>query len=154
MQHSKISVRRGTLKDAEAIVSWQVQMALETENKNLDLETVQKGVDYLMRNEALGEYLIAEVEGKPAASALLLKEWSDWRNGFVIWVHSVYVEESYRRSGVFSEIYSAIKSQVQRESLLKGIRLYVDKTNERAQKVYENLGMNGDHYRLFEWMKD
>ena len=36
---------------------------------------------------------------------------------------------------------------------LRGLRLYVDKTNTRAQKVYENLGMNGEHYHLYEWMK-
>jgi len=30
----------------------------------------------------------------------------------------------------------------------------VDKTNKNAQKTYENVGMNGEHYQLFEWMKD
>jgi len=36
---------------------------------------------------------------------------------------------------------------------LNGIRLYADKTNVAAQKTYENLGMNQDHYVTFEWMK-
>jgi hypothetical protein len=29
----------------------------------------------------------------------------------------------------------------------------VDKTNEIAQKVYSSMGMNGEHYKLFEFMK-
>ena len=35
-----------------------------------------------------------------------------------------------------------------------GIRLYVDKTNHNALKTYSSLGMNGEHYSMFEWMKD
>jgi ribosomal protein S18 acetylase RimI-like enzyme len=41
----------------------------------------------------------------------------------------------------------------QRNDSIRGIRLYVDKTNTKAMKVYEKLGMNGEHYGLFEWMK-
>jgi RimJ/RimL family protein N-acetyltransferase len=36
---------------------------------------------------------------------------------------------------------------------VRGIRLYVDKRNTRAQQVYARLGMNGEHYQVFEWMK-
>jgi len=32
------------------------------------------------------------------------------------------------------------------------LRLYVDTSNTRAQAVYAALGMNGDHYRVFEDM--
>ncbi len=36
---------------------------------------------------------------------------------------------------------------------IRGIRLYVDNRNVAAQKVYARLGMQGEHYRVFEWMK-
>ena len=36
---------------------------------------------------------------------------------------------------------------------LRGLRLYVDGRNKAAQRVYERLGMDGEHYRVFEWMK-
>jgi hypothetical protein len=32
------------------------------------------------------------------------------------------------------------------------LRLYVDTSNVGAQAVYTALGMNGDHYRVFETM--
>ena len=34
-----------------------------------------------------------------------------------------------------------------------GIRLYVDNKNEIAHKAYDSIGMDGDHYRVYEWMK-
>jgi ribosomal protein S18 acetylase RimI-like enzyme len=34
---------------------------------------------------------------------------------------------------------------------LLGLRLYVEKDNINAQKVYERTGMDGEHYRMFEW---
>jgi len=37
---------------------------------------------------------------------------------------------------------------------VSGIRLYVDKTNTNAIKVYNSVGMDGEHYRVFEWMKE
>ncbi len=42
---------------------------------------------------------------------------------------------------------------VERAEDVVGIRLYVDKRNLNAQKVYTSLGMNGDHYTTYEWMK-
>ena len=39
------------------------------------------------------------------------------------------------------------------EPSIRGIRLYVDERNRTAQEVYTRLGMNGEHYRVFEWMK-
>ena len=34
-----------------------------------------------------------------------------------------------------------------------GLRLYVEADNINAQKTYEAMGMNSDHYRMFEWLK-
>jgi ribosomal protein S18 acetylase RimI-like enzyme len=50
-------------------------------------------------------------------------------------------------------MYQHIHQLVSEDHELKGIRLYVDKTNQAAQQVYSGLGMNGDHYTVFEWMK-
>jgi len=33
-----------------------------------------------------------------------------------------------------------------------GLRLYVEADNVYAQQVYEAMGMDGNHYRTFEWM--
>lgn len=134
------------------IVDFQLKMAKETENLLLDKHTVAKGVDAVFDDPAKGRYYIAENNGQAIASLLTTYEWSDWRNGKVIWLQSVFVIPEFRRKGIFRQMYSYIKNYVEQTENLCGIRLYVDKTNEKAQKVYANIGMDGNHYRLFEDM--
>ncbi len=80
-------------------------------------------------------------------------EWSDWRNGTVWWIHSVYVEPSLRGRGTYSGLYRHVQALVTQDESLRGLRLYVDRRNASAQKVYSKLGMSDEHYQLFEWMK-
>jgi len=54
---------------------------------------------------------------------------------------------------VFKKLYLNLEKQVEQSPELAGIRLYVDKQNKSAQKVYEKLGMNKHHYELYEWLK-
>ena len=84
---------------------------------------------------------------------LIIREWSDWRAAFVLWIHSVYVIKEFRGQGVYKTLYKSIKDMVQKSDEFAGIRLYVDKTNLNATKVYEKLEMNDEHYNLFEWLK-
>jgi GNAT superfamily N-acetyltransferase len=148
-----IKIRPGLLFDIQAIADFQVKMAFETENMKLDPPTVIKGVTAVLDDPSKGKYWLAELNGKVVGSLLTIPEWSDWRNGTVLWIHSVYVPPENRKSGVFKKLYSHLKTMVETTPDLRGLRLYVDKTNQPAQKVYEALGMNGEHYHLFEWMK-
>ncbi len=50
-------------------------------------------------------------------------------------------------------MYNYILSSVKENDSVSGIRLYVDITNLAARNVYSKIGMNGDHYQVFEWMK-
>ncbi len=149
-----ILIRPGLLFDIETIADFQVQMAWETEKLKLDTPTVQNGVSAVFDDPSKGKYWIAESGGKVVGCLLTIPEWSDWRNGTVLWIHSVYVLPAYRKSGVFKALYSHLKNLVQTGNDLRGLRLYVDKSNLNAQKVYESLGMSGEHYHLFEWLKN
>jgi ribosomal protein S18 acetylase RimI-like enzyme len=148
-----IKIRPGLLFDIDIIAEFQVLMAAETENMKLDPPVVQKGVSAVMDDPSKGKYWLAEVEGKVIGCLLTVPEWSDWRNGTVLWIHSVYVHPDFRKNGVFKAMYAHLTKMVNESSDLRGLRLYVDKTNLKAQKVYEALGMSGEHYHLFEWMK-
>lgn len=149
-----IKIRPGLLFDVDVIADYQVKMAFETENGlELDPPTVNKGVQAVMDDPSKGKYWLAEVDGSVVGCLLTVPEWSDWRNGTVLWIHSVYVRPEHRKHGVFRALYSHLKDMVSSSSELRGLRLYVDKTNLRAQSVYESLGMSGDHYHLYEWMK-
>lgn len=148
-----IKIRPGLLFDIQVIADYQIKMALETENMKLDPATVEIGVSAIFDDPAKGKYWLAELNGNVIGCLLTIPEWSDWRNGTVLWIHSVYVHPDHRQNGVYRSLYGHLKKMVQESKEFRGLRLYVDKTNMRAQKVYEALGMSGEHYHLYEWMK-
>lgn len=146
-------VREATIKDVESIVKFQLQMADETEGIELDKQTVTKGVSAVLQDNTKGQYYIAEIEGNVVSSLLTTFEWSDWRNGTILWIQSVYVVPEARRKGIYRNMYSHIKKLVLADDNLNGIRLYADKSNTAAQITYKTLGMSPDHYVTFEWLK-
>jgi ribosomal protein S18 acetylase RimI-like enzyme len=146
-------IRDAFLDEYTIIADFQKMMAKETENLELNDNIVKKGVKAVFENPEKGKYYVAEENGVVVASLLTTYEWSDWRNGTVLWIQSVYVMPDFRKSGVFKKMYSHIQEIVNSGNEFSGIRLYVDKTNVNAQKVYEKVGMNGEHYILFEEMK-
>ncbi len=149
-----LMIRKGIQRDAETIAAFQMAMAMETESVILDRQKVLAGVKHVLENPSLGYYLVAESNQAVAGCLMALYEWSDWRNGWVLWIHSVYVAPDHRRLGIFQAMYETIRAQVASERDLYGIRLYVDGRNHRAMEVYRRCGMDDSHYALFEWMKD
>jgi GNAT superfamily N-acetyltransferase len=148
-----IKIRPGLLFDIPHIADFQIQMALETEDLQLDPAVVEKGVSAVFDDPGKGKYWLAEVEERVVGCLLTIPEWSDWRNGNVLWIHSVYVLPDFRKQGVFRQLYLYLKSMVASSSELRGLRLYVDKSNHSAQMVYEQLEMSREHYYLYEWLK-
>lgn len=150
---SPITCRRATEHDVETIARFQEGMARETEGIELDPPTVRRGVAALFADPGLGHYWLAEADGKVVGSLMITFEWSDWRARMVWWIQSVWVEPEWRRRGVYATLYAHLRSLAEADDSVAGIRLYVDRRNVRAQKVYETLGMNGEHYMTYEWMK-
>jgi GNAT superfamily N-acetyltransferase len=148
-----LEIRPSRPEDAAAIVDFQIRMAIETEGLELDRSTVTRGVQAVFDDPAKGQYWVAESAGRVVGSLLTTYEWSDWRNGTVLWIQSVYVPLDLRRSGVYRRLYESLRERVLSSPDLRGIRLYVDRRNTAAQRVYERLGMSREHYEMFEWLK-
>ncbi|MCG8340584.1 MAG: GNAT family N-acetyltransferase [Cytophagales bacterium] len=148
-----ISIRKALPEDASTIVDFQIKMAQETENLVLEAKKLMPGTLAVFDDASKGTYYVA-VKGDEVIGCLLTTyEWSEWRNGTVLWIQSVYILEEYRGQKVFRKMYEHIQQIVEQNDAYKGIRLYVEKGNTRAQKVYTALGMDGEHYRMFEWIK-
>lgn len=125
-------------------------MALETEHKTLDLDTLTKGVQRVFDEPAQGRYLVAESEvGEVVGCLLITYEWSDWRNAPLWWVQSVYVHPGHRRQGIFKQLYQTVR-ELGALAGVCGYRLYVEKDNAKAQETYQNLGMKRTAYLVFE----
>lgn len=148
-----MTVRDATPNDLPTIIDFQLRMAIETENLTLDIATVTRGAKEVFTDPSKGKYYVAEENGKVIGCLMTTFEWSEWRNGNMLWIQSVYIDEKFRGQGVFRKLYTHIQKLVNRDQGLKGIRLYVDKKNEEAKGVYQRLGMNGEHYLVYEWMK-
>ncbi|MCF6342670.1 MAG: GNAT family N-acetyltransferase [Bacteroidales bacterium] len=147
-------IRMATEEDHASLVDFQIKMALETEGLVLDKKTVGMGVMQALHNPQKGKYLVATINNKVVASLMLTPEWSDWRNRYVLWFQSVYVLPEARKKGVFKKMYAFVKHHlVLEDEQIAGLRLYVDAGNKKAIEVYKNVGMDGEHYRVFEWMK-
>jgi ribosomal protein S18 acetylase RimI-like enzyme len=146
----EFSVTPAELSDARFIIEANRAMALETENKELDINVLQKGVQAVLTNPYHGEYWIAKKAGQPAGCLMITYEWSDWRNGQFWWIQSVYVMPEYRRQGVFRALFDHIQENAKADYNCCGLRLYVEKSNQRAQNTYASLGMAFTDYDLYE----
>ncbi|HTH58135.1 MAG TPA: GNAT family N-acetyltransferase [Cyclobacteriaceae bacterium] len=147
-------IREANIKDIPHLLDFQLKMALETENITLEISSLTLGVNRLFKDPTKGRYYVAEEGGEVMGCLMTTYEWSDWRNGTVLWIQSVYVSRDHRGKGVYKNMYEHIKQLVLDDPDLRGIRLYVDKRNDSAKEVYKTLQMNGDHYQVFEWMRE
>jgi GNAT superfamily N-acetyltransferase len=149
----ELRIRPAHPADAGVIAGFQLRMAGETEGLELDGATLARGVAAVFADPGKGAYWVAERDRAIVACLLVTPEWSDWRDGTVLWVQSVYVVPAERGRGVYRALYERLRREAAAADGIKGIRLYVDKRNAAAQRVYERLGMSREHYDLFEWMK-
>jgi len=147
-----IAIRRAAAADIETVADFQCRLARESEHLALDAETVRRGVRAVLEDAAKGQYLLAEADGRIVACLMVVSEWSDSRNAAVWWIHSLYVIPGHRRRGVLRAMYEHLRRLVEADESLRGLRLYVEKDNRAAMAAYEALGMDGDHYKLYEWM--
>ena len=145
-----ISIRNALPSDAETIARFNASMADETEHKKLDLALLLDGVNGLFDHPEYGFYILAESGGETVGQLMITYEWSDWRNGVFWWIQSVYVKPEFRSRGVFTKLFDHISHKASTAGNVCGLRLYVERENEKAQRVYEKLGMKQTSYSLYE----
>ena len=145
----KYNIDIASLQDTETIVNFQLLMAKESENAELDYETVREGVKAAIEDDNKAVYLLAKKDNVVLGSMMLTVEWSDWNNAPYYWMQSVYVRPEDRRKGVFTELFEFARTLAESEHA-GALRLYVDKNNTVAQHVYKALGMHDSNYFLYE----
>ena len=146
---SSLLVRHARGADAATIVGFNQAMAMETEALELLVPTVSAGVDAVLRDPAKGFYLLAEMEGRACGALMVTSEWSDWRNGAIWWIQSVYVLPDARGRGVYRALHEKVVDMARNRGA-RGLRLYVEKSNGPAQNVYRCMGMARSGYLMFE----
>ncbi|MBH0201350.1 MAG: GNAT family N-acetyltransferase [Nitrospira sp.] len=154
MVPESLQIRPATTDDVDTIVEFNRAMALETENRRLDLSTVRQGILAFLESPGYGSYIVAELSEdnrrEQVGQLMVTYEWSDWRNGVFWWVQSVYVVPERRGLGVFKALYNHILAKAKADPQVCGIRLYVERENHRAQTVYQRVGLTQSVYTVFE----
>lgn len=152
MSQLDLEIRPATLEDWETIADFNLKLADETEPVVLDRATVEAGVRALLADDRKGRYFVATVDGRIIGQLMHTREWSDWRNGDVWWLQSVYVEAAFRRQGVFAALKRNLEELAESDPNVVGLRLYVEQGNEHAQATYRTLGFKSAGYLVMERM--
>src|SRR5262249_25671181 len=121
-----MKIRPAQLSDAPVIAEFNARLASETEHLTLDRATLDAGVRAALSDPQKGTYFLVEIDGAIAGQLMITHEWSDWRNGDIWWIQSVYVDHRFRRGGVFKALYEHVR-KLARQSKAAEIRLYVDR---------------------------
>ncbi len=150
MSHDLL-IRAGQSGDERVLADFNTRMAWETEQLTLDPSTITAGVHAALTDPTKAQYFVAEVAGQVVGQLMITYEWSDWRNGNIWWVQSVYVDPDFRRRGIFRALYEHARQQ-SRFAGAVGMRLYVERHNNSAQATYQRLGMRDAGYGVMEEM--
>jgi ribosomal protein S18 acetylase RimI-like enzyme len=145
-----IHIRRAAKGDLAFLVEYSCKMAWETEHKRLDQPTVERATAAVFEDPQKGFYLVAEMAGEVIGQLMITLEWSDWRDGWIWWIQSVYVRADARRKGVFRALYAEVIQLAKEQGNVRAVRLYVEKDNNTAQRTYSDLGMKEMPYLVFE----
>lgn len=161
-KHSRLYVRVGFVKesimnirvaatgDIDSLVEFNQAMALETEGKSLDPDTLRSGVAAVFMDDKKGFYVVAEDSSEIIGGLMVTYEWSDWRAAWFWWIQSVYILPQARGKAIYSRMYDFVKTKAAESGDVCGFRLYVEKENAHAQKIYEKVGMDGSNYLMYE----
>lgn len=147
---SHITVRDAGTADAPVIVDFNRRLALESEDKVLDEATLTAGVGRGLAHPELCRYFVAELDGRVVGTTMVTFELTDWRDGVLWWLQSVYVVPELRGRGVFRALYRRIDALARRQPEVRGLRLYVHRLNTGAIRTYTAVGMAPADYDVFE----
>ena len=145
-----IEIRQAVSTDVETIAHFNIALCRETEGRELDPVTVTNGVRRFVCESNRGKYFVAEIEGQVVGQAAHTFEWSDWRNGEIWWIQSVYVHPDFRSQGVFRSLFMHIKELGEADVDCCGLRLYMEQENDTARASYRRLGFTETGYVVFE----
>ena len=144
-----IQYRRATIQDLKFLVDGNRFIAEETEGVELSEAKLSPGISAILEDDNKGIYWVATLEDQVIGQILVTYEWSDWRNGQIWWIQSVYVWPNARRQGVFKALLDHVTHEARNHSVIE-FRLYADMRNQRAHSTYMNQGFTTGHYQVFE----
>jgi GNAT superfamily N-acetyltransferase len=150
MTSSPFEIRPAVPEDWEVIADLNTRLAAETEGLELVPAVIGAGVRELLKNPHYGRYFVAVSAGRVIGQIMHTSEWSDWRNGEIWWLQSVYVHPDFRQQGVFRQLHAYLEELARCSPTVIGLRLYAEQSNSNALSVYHSLGLEQTGYIVLE----
>jgi len=119
------------------------EMAYETEEKKLNKDNVEKAIKNLLKYPEFGHYffIIDNLLDKFCGMNLVTFEHNINEDTKILWIQSVFVHKDYRMRGLFRRLlYKNEDFVLENKDFKKTVKLYMDKNNEKAEKVYFRVG--------------
>ena len=85
-----------------------------------------------------------EREGLPVGFVQLYPAFSSVRMGSILILNDLYVDQDRRGRGIGEQLMEAARRHAMQSGCI-ALELATEKTNERAQRLYEKLGYSRDH---------
>lgn len=148
-----LQIRKAEQKDMETLVDFNNRLALETENRPLDLPRLRASMQAILDDERKGVYLLACDGEEVLGQIMYVFEWSTWRNANFMWLTDLYVPPQHRKRGVFKALFHAVMDFYHSREDIIGLRFYVDKTNTAVVPLYKKVGWKESNYNLWEIKK-
>ena len=144
-----VHIRRAKPSDIPTIIEYNLAHAKEIEGLQLNEDVLRLGVENALKRKEC-HYFVAESDGNVIGQTMITYEWSDWRNGVIWWLQSIYVKPDYIKQGVFKTIFHHIETLAKNDPQIKALRLYVMKNNQSGKRAYKKLGMNDSNYIVYD----
>jgi GNAT superfamily N-acetyltransferase len=96
-------VREARPVDQPTLLDFNARLASETEGKTFDPGVLAQGLAAALADPDQLRYGVAEKASSDRiiGQAAIIREWSDWHNGWVRWFQIAYVHPDFRNRGVF-----------------------------------------------------
>ena len=133
----------------ETLVEYIYEMALESENLKLNKDKIYSAIRTIFAEPKYGFFVSTCKDDKIIGSLFVTIEYNYIKDCTNFWITSVYTHPDYRNRGVYKSSYKFVSDDTIANNG-SAVKLYVDDDNERAQKVYKNLGMVDSGEEMWE----
>lgn len=149
-----IQIRFATKKDASKIAKFNVFFAKATQGRKILLPVTEAGVKYVFETFNNGLYLVAEAENEIVGVALVMKEWSDWSNGFFYSIQDIFILNAEKEDEINTLLFEKIKEIANLDKDVCGLRIYLHESDLSRKSHYENIGFKKTKYQIYEVLNE
>ena len=146
-----VRIRDARPSDQEFLAHGNEAMALETEHKRLDPQTIRSGVHACSRiPHTVATSWPKTTHGKASASSWSRTSGATGATASSGGSRACTSTPPHADGGVFHALYDHVDTLCRSTPGVIGLRLYVELENSAAQRIYERCGMRDGGYRLME----